>query len=65
MTNETEARDRDAADPGHRDLFHVPPATGGPYDEVAYFAGNSLGLQPKVPRVPDRAGRPAGRCAAG
>ncbi len=50
MTNETEARDRDAADPGHRDLFHVPPATGGPYDEVAYFAGNSLGLQPKATR---------------
>ena len=50
MTSETEARDRDAADPGHRDLFHIPPASGGGYDEVAYFAGNSLGLQPKATR---------------
>ncbi|NJC66908.1 kynureninase [Planosporangium flavigriseum] len=42
------ARRRDAADPGHRDLFHVPPADGGRYAEVAYLAGNSLGLQPKA-----------------
>ncbi|HEX5541267.1 MAG TPA: kynureninase [Micromonospora sp.] len=40
----------DADDPGHRDLFHIPPATGGAYPEVAYFAGNSLGLQPKATR---------------
>ena len=40
----------DAADPGHRELFHVPPATGGRYPDVAYFAGNSLGLQPKATR---------------
>ncbi|HEY3001593.1 MAG TPA: kynureninase, partial [Kribbellaceae bacterium] len=50
MTGEAEARARDAADPGHRDLFHVPRATGGSYDEVAYFAGSSLGLQPKATR---------------
>jgi kynureninase len=41
---------RDAADPGHRDLFHVPPAPGGRYPEAAYLAGNSLGLQPKATR---------------
>ncbi|GGK02514.1 kynureninase [Pilimelia anulata] len=39
---------RDAAEPGHRELFHVPPATGGGYPEAAYFAGNSLGLQPRA-----------------
>jgi kynureninase len=47
---ETEARRRDEADPGHRDLFHVPPAEGGRYRDVAYFAGNSLGLQPRATR---------------
>jgi kynureninase len=41
-----DALERDAADPGHRDLFHVPPAEGGSFPDVAYFAGNSLGLQP-------------------
>ncbi|WP_434741369.1 kynureninase [Micromonospora sp. SH-82] len=45
---EAEARRRDAADPGHRHLFHVPPAQGGAHPEVAYFAGNSLGLQPRA-----------------
>ncbi len=45
---EDDARRRDEADPGHRELFHVPPATGGSYPEVAYLAGNSLGLQPKA-----------------
>jgi kynureninase len=49
VTGEAEARDRDAADPGHRDLFHIPPYDGD-YPEVAYFAGNSLGLQPKATR---------------
>jgi kynureninase len=44
---ENDARQRDTADPGHRELFHVPPAEGGRYPEVAYFAGNSLGLQPR------------------
>ena len=42
---------RDEQDPGHRHLFHIPPAEGGDYPEVAYFAGNSLGLQPKATRV--------------
>ena len=54
----------DAADPGWRDEFHVPrwgelpghgtPSPGAPgaaYDEIAYFAGNSLGLQPKATRA--------------
>ncbi|BCJ68899.1 kynureninase [Polymorphospora rubra] len=50
--SEDDARRRDAADPGHRELFHVPPADGGRYAEVAYFAGNSLGLQPCA-TVPD------------
>lgn len=43
---EDDARRRDEADPGHRHLFHIPPASGGPYEETAYLAGNSLGLQP-------------------
>jgi kynureninase len=47
---EEEARALDAADPGHRDLFHIPPASGGRYAEVAYLAGNSLGLQPRTAR---------------
>ncbi len=41
----------DDQDPGHRHLFHIPPAEGGDFPEVAYFAGNSLGLQPKATRV--------------
>ncbi|MBQ1071596.1 kynureninase [Micromonospora sp. C31] len=45
---ETEARRLDAADPGHRHLFHVPPADGGRHPEAAYLAGNSLGLQPRA-----------------
>ncbi|RKN42169.1 kynureninase [Micromonospora endolithica] len=49
-TPEHQAHDRDAADPGHRHLFHVPPADGGRYPEVAYLAGNSLGLQPRATR---------------
>jgi kynureninase len=48
---EDDARKRDAAEPGHRDLFHIPPADGGRYAEVAYLAGNSLGLQPKATRA--------------
>jgi kynureninase len=47
--SESDALERDAADPGHRDLFHVPPYDGA-YREMAYFAGNSLGLQPKATR---------------
>ncbi|TDD17280.1 kynureninase [Kribbella turkmenica] len=45
------ALELDAADPGHRELFDVPPAQGGDYPEVAYFAGNSLGLRPKATRT--------------
>ncbi|HEU4421801.1 MAG TPA: kynureninase, partial [Pilimelia sp.] len=48
---EDEARRRDAADPGHRDLFRVPPAEAGRYAETAYLAGNSLGLQPRQTTV--------------
>ncbi|WP_433226011.1 kynureninase [Microtetraspora malaysiensis] len=45
---EEEALRRDAEDPGRRELFLVPPADGGRYPESAYFAGNSLGLQPRA-----------------
>lgn len=48
---EAEAHRLDAADPGHRHLFHVPAAEGGRYPEVAYLAGNSLGLQPRATRT--------------
>jgi kynureninase len=46
--SEEDALRRDADEPGCRDLFHIPPAAGGPYRESAYLAGNSLGLQPKA-----------------
>ncbi|WP_433161248.1 kynureninase [Kribbella sp. CA-247076] len=51
MSSEAEALQLDATDPGHRELFDVPPAQGGDYPEVAYFAGNSLGLRPKATRT--------------
>lgn len=35
----------------HRAAFVVPPAPGGPYAQTAYFAGNSLGLQPRSVRA--------------
>jgi kynureninase len=43
---------RDAADPVPtlRGEFHVPPSPG-PFHESAYFAGNSLGLQPRATRA--------------
>jgi kynureninase len=45
----------DKADPGWRERFHIPAFAGGPgspdYAEVAYFAGNSLGLQPVATRA--------------
>ncbi|MEH1056451.1 kynureninase [Micromonospora sp. CPCC 206171] len=50
-TSEQEAHRLDAADPGHRHLFHVPPADGGRYPQTAYLAGNSLGLQPRATRA--------------
>lgn len=50
MSAEDDARARDAADelPTLRDRFHVPAHGDG---EAAYFAGNSLGLQPKALRA--------------
>jgi Kynureninase (EC 3.7.1.3) len=43
------AAEQDAADPlrGFRDAFHIPRHDGA---EMAYFCGNSLGLQPKDAR---------------
>ncbi|HVV08939.1 kynureninase [Amycolatopsis sp.] len=51
MSTEDQARKLDESDPGHRSLFHIPPAEGGEYPESAYFAGNSLGLQPRAVRA--------------
>ena len=62
VTTEAQALALDATDAGHRDLFHVPPAEGGRYPDVAYFAGNSLGLQPRA--VPRRPARRSGRLGA-
>lgn len=49
MTLEDEARRLDETDPlpTLRGEFLVPPAPGGRYEQAAYFAGNSLGLQPR------------------
>jgi kynureninase len=49
---EDEALALDAADPlpTLRSEFHVPPSAGR-FPEVAYFAGNSLGLQPRATRA--------------
>ena len=49
MTAEDEARRLDESDPlpTLRGEFLVPPAPGGRFEEAAYFAGNSLGLQPR------------------
>ncbi|MDX3002826.1 kynureninase [Kribbella solani] len=49
--SEPGARELEVADPGHRELFDIPPAQGGTYPDVAYFAGNSLGLRPKATRT--------------
>ncbi|WP_245667997.1 kynureninase [Actinomadura macra] len=48
VTFADEARRLDETDPlpTLRGEFLVPPAPGGPHPEAAYFAGNSLGLQP-------------------
>ncbi|RKS67796.1 kynureninase [Actinomadura pelletieri DSM 43383] len=50
MNLEREARRLDETDPlpTLRDEFLVPPAPGGAHDQTAYFAGNSLGLQPRT-----------------
>lgn len=47
-TSEQHALELDDTDPlrTRRDLFRIPPATAGGYPQVAYLAGNSLGLQP-------------------
>ena len=34
-----------------REAFCIPPAPGGPHALTAYFAGNSLGLQPRTVRA--------------
>lgn len=39
--------DLDVGDPGWRSLFHIPTFDGD-HPEMAYFAGNSLGLQPRA-----------------
>ena len=44
---ENSALARDAADRSRRADFAVPPWPGSPGGEWAYFAGNSLGLQPR------------------
>ncbi|KAB2386038.1 kynureninase [Actinomadura montaniterrae] len=50
MSAEQEALRLDETDPqpSLREEFLIPPAPGGTYSEAAYFAGNSLGLQPKA-----------------
>ena len=47
QSDEAYALGLDAADPlaGYRDRFHIPKRPDG--SDVIYFAGNSLGLQPK------------------
>ena len=48
-TLEQQARELDASEPNatRRHLFHIP-AFAGPGGQVAYLAGNSLGLQPRA-----------------
>ncbi|MDQ3543992.1 MAG: kynureninase [Actinomycetota bacterium] len=50
LGDEAHALTLDVADAGYRELFHIPPAERGAYPDVAYFAGNSLGLQPRATR---------------
>ena len=45
---ENSALAREAADPSRRADFRVPPWPGCRGGEWAYFAGNSLGLQPRA-----------------
>ena len=45
---EQDAVAREAADPSRRGDFLVPPWPGSDGAEWAYFAGNSLGLQPRA-----------------
>jgi kynureninase len=50
--DEARAAELEAADPlpSLRDEFCIPPWPGGSQPEWAYFAGNSLGLQPRAAR---------------
>ena len=50
QSSETFARETDAADTlkSFREKFHIPKQSNG--EEVLYFTGNSLGLQPKTTR---------------
>jgi kynureninase len=50
LMTDAQAHDLDAADPlrDFRDRFHIPRHDGA---EMAYFCGNSLGLQPKGARA--------------
>jgi kynureninase len=50
LLDERRALDLDQSDPlgGLRERFLVPAAGSGPHAEVAYLAGNSLGLQPRA-----------------
>jgi kynureninase len=52
LLDEHHAHALDAADavPSHRADFLIPPDPSGRYAEAAYFAGNSLGLQPRMLR---------------
>lgn len=49
MNDEQQALRLDETDPlpSRRGEFLIPPAPGGAHVEAAYFAGNSLGLQPR------------------
>lgn len=51
LPTEESAREADRTDafPARRNEFHILPHEGG--GEIAYMAGNSLGLQPKVVRA--------------
>ena len=44
------ARDMTPDGASRRELFRIPQAESGPYPQVAYLAGNSLGLQPRATR---------------
>lgn len=51
LTGEDRARSLDGGDASRRDAFAIPSWPGGLHPEWAYFAGNSLGLQPLSARA--------------
>ena len=51
MPSRDDALRRDAEDPSWRAEFCIPPFPGGAEPELAYLAGNSLGLQPRTTRA--------------